>query len=209
MSEPSSKIATVFDSEEQHVGEVYAKALLASAVKEESVDTVVDQLESLVGDVLDKNPKLDFVLLNTKMSVDDKWAMLDRVFGGKMHSTLLTFLKVIVRRHRVSALRAIQMSASKMRDEWAGRMQVEVTVSAPMDAAAESALIAKLKHVFHREVRLLTKVDPAILGGVVIRVGDTVYDGSVDGQLRVLRKAVAQRAEGALRSATQALVQSS
>jgi F-type H+-transporting ATPase subunit delta len=209
MSEPSSRIATVFDSEEQHVGEVYAKALLASAVKEGSVDTVVDQLESLVVDVLDKNPKLEFALMNTKMAVDDKWVMLDRVFGGKMHATLLTFLKVIVRRHRVGALRAVQMAASKLRDEWAGRMQVEVTVSAPMDAAAESALIDKLQNVFRKEVRLQTKVDPAILGGLVIRVGDTVYDGSVDGQLRVLRKSVAQRAEGALRSATQALVQSS
>lgn len=209
MSEPSSKIATVFDSEEQHVGEVYAKALLASAMKEGSVDTVVDQLESLVVDVLDKNPKLDYAMVNTKMSVDDKWALLDRVFGGKMHGALLTFLKVIVRRHRVSALRAIQMSASKLRDEWAGRMQVEVTVSEALDATAETALISKLKELFRKDVRLQTKVDPSILGGLVIRVGDTVYDGSVDGQLRVLRKSVAQRAEGALRSAANALVQSS
>ena len=122
---------------------------------------------------------------------------------------LLTFLKIVARRYRLNAIRAIQESASKLRDELAGRVQVEVTVSKPLDAAAEQALVAKLQGLFKKDVRLQTKVNPAILGGLVVRVGDTVYDGSVDGQLRLLRKSVGQRAENALRSIAGSLVQSS
>jgi F-type H+-transporting ATPase subunit delta len=209
MSESNRKIPTVFDSEEQHVGEVYAKALLGAAAKEKNVDTIVDQLESLVHDVLDRNPQLDLVIANPKMPFEAKASMLDRVFGSQMHPTLLTFLKVLARRGRLSSLRDIQTAASKLRDEAAGRIQVAVTVSKPLTAEDEASLVAKLKNAFHKEVRLQTKVDPKILGGLVIRVGDTVYDGSVDGQLTMLRKSVAQRAEGALRSATQALVTAS
>lgn len=209
MSEQTNKIATVFDSEEQHVGEVYARALLGTAVKNGNVDTVVDELESLVKDVLDRNPKLEAALANPKMQAEDKWALLDRVFGGKMNATLLTFLKIVARRHRLNAIRAIQESASKLRDELAGRVQVEVTVSKPLDTAAEKALVAKLQGLFKKDVRLQTKVNPGILGGLVVRVGDTVYDGSVDGQLRLLRKSVGQRAENALRSVAGSLVQSS
>ena len=207
MSEPTNKIPTVFDSEEQHVGEVYAKALLNVAAKEGMVDGVVDQLESLVQDVLNKNPKLDLVISNPKMPVEAKIEMLDRVFKGKLHGTLLTFLKVLARRQRLHSLRAVQTSASNLRDEWAGRIQVAVTVSSPLSAESEAALIKSLKSVFKKEIRLQTKVDPSILGGLVVRVGDTVYDSSVDGQLASLRKSVAQRAEGALRSATKALIQ--
>jgi len=190
------------------VGEVYARALLSAATATGQVDAVVDELESLVSDLLDKSPVLDTVMLNPKMSVDDKWKMFDRVFGGKLNGTLLTFLKVVARRQRLGALRAIQKSASTLRDEMAGRIQVQVTVSKPLDSAGEAALASKLKTIFRKEVRLQTQVDPKILGGLVVRVGDTVYDSSVDGQLNALRKSVGQRSENALRSVAGSLIQS-
>lgn len=207
MSEQTKKIPTVFDSEEQHVGEVYARALLGAAQSANKVDAVVEQFESLVVDVLDKNPKIELALANPKMSVEDKWSLIDRVFGGKMEPTLVTMLKVLARRQRLGSLRSIQKSASDLRDELAGRIQVQVTVASELDASAREALVAKLKTVFKKDVRLNTKVDPSILGGLIVRVGDTVLDGSVDGQLAALRKTVGQRSETALRSTSGSLVQ--
>ena len=207
MSEQTKKIPTVFDSEEQHVGEVYARALLGAAQSANKVDAVVEQFESFVVDVLDKNPKIELALANPKMSVEDKWSLIDRVFGGKMEPTLLTMLKVLARRQRLGSLRPIQKCASDLRDELAGRIQVQVTVASELDASARDALVAKLKTVFKKEIRLNTKVDPSILGGLIVRVGDTVLDGSVDGQLAALRKTVAQRSETALRSTSGSLVQ--
>jgi F-type H+-transporting ATPase subunit delta len=208
MSDQAKKIPTVFDSEEQHVGEVYARALLAAGQNSKSIDAIVDQLESLVVDVLDKNSKVDYALSNPKMSVEDKWGMIDRVFAGKMDPTLVTFLKVLARRQRLGSLRSVQRSASLLRDQMAGRIQVQATVAQELTTAAKDALVENLKKVFKKDVRLTTKVDPSILGGLIVRVGDTVLDGSVDGQLAALRKTVGQRAENALRTVADSLVQS-
>ena len=112
MSDKVSKIATVFDSEEQHVGQLYARALLQAASSDGQVDVVVDQLESFVGDVLAKTPSLETILSNPKMSADDKIGILDRVFSGSMNGTLLKFLKVLCRRQRVQFVRAIARSAA-------------------------------------------------------------------------------------------------
>jgi len=129
MSEKVSKIATVFDSEEQHVGQLYAKALLQAASSDGQVDNVVDELESFVGEVFEKSPSLETILSNPKMSADEKIGILDRVFSSSMNSTLLKFLKVLCRRQRMQFVRAIARSAADQRDELAGRMQVDVITS--------------------------------------------------------------------------------
>jgi F-type H+-transporting ATPase subunit delta len=208
MSEQATQVATVFDSEEQHVGQVYAKALLQAATAASKVDTVVDQLESLVRDVMEKNQGMDIVLSNPKRSVEEKMGFLDRVLGSKMDVTLLNFLKVLCRRHRIQHLRAISRSATELRDEMAGRMQVFVTTSAPLDSNSESALASKLKSTFRKDVRIIAKVDPTIIGGLIVRIGDTVFDGSIDGQLKVLRRDLNSRAEAAIRVQADQMIKS-
>jgi F-type H+-transporting ATPase subunit delta len=199
MSEQVSKIPTVFDSDEQQIGEIYATALLG-AVAKDKIDQVVDEFESFVSGVLDKHPALDVAIANPKLSVESKNEMLDRIFKGKMDNTLLTFLKVLGRRQRLGSLRAIQKAASRLADETAGRVRAVVTVSDQLSADAQRTLTEKLSAIFKKEVRIAVKVDPNILGGLVVRIGDTVFDGSVDGQLKSLHKLVSQRAENAVRS---------
>lgn len=199
MSEQVSKIPTVFDSDEQQIGEIYATALLG-AVAKDKIDQVVDEFESFVSGILDKHPALDVAIANPKLSVESKNEMLDRIFKGKMDNTLLTFLKVLGRRQRLGSLRAIQKAASRLADETAGRVRAVVTVSDQLSADAQRTLTEKLSAIFKKEVRIAVKVDPNILGGLVVRIGDTVFDGSVDGQLKSLHKLVSQRAENAVRS---------
>ena len=81
-----------------------------------------------------------------------------------------------------------------------------MTVSEPLTAASETNLKSKLKTLLQRDIRLVTKVDTSILGGLIVRVGDTVYDGSVDGQLKVLRKAAASNAEASIRKLSATLI---
>jgi F-type H+-transporting ATPase subunit delta len=208
MSELETQIATVFDSEEQHVGQVYAKALLEAAAKTKQVDSVVDELDSLVKDVLVKSPKVDVFLANPRVSVDDKIDFIDRVFGSKMNKVLLNFLKVLCRRQRIQFVRAILQSTSELRDEAAGRVQVEVTTSTPLSGPAETSLVAKLKSTLQKDVRLVKRVDPKILGGLLVRVGDTVIDGSVDGQLTMLRREMTTKADAAIRNQVSKLINS-
>lgn len=198
MSEANS-IETVFDDESMHVGQVYAKALLAAAQAEGKVDSIVDHLESLVKDVLSKQPALSAAFVNPKIAVESNVGLLDRVFGRSMDPILLKALKVMARRRRLGMIASIQQAASKMRDESQGRLQVFVTTAQALDHSALNNLRDKLKTMLNAEVALTNKVDPSVIGGLLVRIGDTVFDGSVDGQLNQMKKATLAKAEQAIR----------
>ena len=198
MSE-NQKNESVFDDESMHVGPIYAKALLAAVGSSGNVDALMEQFHSLIHDVFDKQPVLEMALANPKLPSDEKIRVLDKAFGGKMDATLLTFLKVVSRRGRLSAIRGIYRAAAALRDEAIGRVRVLVTTSQPLDAVALSSLKEKLQNLFKKEVAITTKVDATILGGLIVRVGDMVFDGSVDGQLNLLKKASLAKAEIAIR----------
>lgn len=198
MSETTS-FETVFDDESMHVGQVYAKALLAAAQAEGKVDLIADQLESLVRDVLGKQPALIAAFANPKLPVEDKIGMLDRIFGRSMDPVLLKTIKVIARRRRLGMIPSIQQATSRMRDEAQGRLQVMVTTAQPLDSSALDGLRQKLKQLFNADISLTNKIDPSLIGGLLVRIGDTVYDGSVDGQLTQMKKATLAKAEQAIR----------
>jgi F-type H+-transporting ATPase subunit delta len=198
MSE-TPQIETVFDDAEQHIGRVYAQALLEAAGKANCSDQVVDELNSIVGDVFKSSPKLESVFENPRIEGSDKAAMIDRVFGGKLHGTLLKFLKVLATRRRLGSLRSIAKSATEMQDAAAGRLQVQVTTAQPLDSNSLGKLTTQLKQVLSADVRVTTKIDPEILGGLIVRVGDTLFDASVDGRLKQMKRTAQQQAEAAIR----------
>lgn len=190
---------SVFDDESMHVGPLYAKALLAAVGASGNVDAVMEQFHSLIHDVFDKQPVLEMALANPKVPSDEKVRVLDKAFAGKMDATLLKFLKVVSRRGRLNTLRGIYHSASSLRDEAVGRVRVLVTTAQSLDAAALMSLKEKLEKLFKKDVAITSKVDATVLGGLIVRVGDMVFDGSVDGQLKLLKKATLAKAEIAIR----------
>ena len=198
MSE-TQKNDSAFDDESMHVGPIYAKALLAAIGSSGNVDSVMEQFHSLIHDVFDKQPVFEMALANPKLASDEKIRMLDKVFAGKMDATLLTFLKVLSRRGRLNAIRGIYRAAALLRDEAVGRVRVLITTAQQLDEAALKSLKEKLQNLFKKEVAITSKVDATILGGLIVRVGDMVFDGSVDGQLNLLKKATLAKAEIAIR----------
>jgi len=199
MTTEKIKIDTVFDDESLHVGQVYAKALLAAAGTDSSIDQVVEELKAVVTDVLNKQPALEAIFANPRIDVASKVTMLDRMFASRISATLLNFLKVVARRRRLGMLRSIEKSVGIMRDAATGRLQVLLTTAEPLDETAMENIRTALSLKFKAEVSVSNKVDPSILAGLVIRVGDVVYDGSVDGQLKNLRNATVAKAEQAIR----------
>ena len=198
MSEPQ-KNDSAFDDESMHVGPIYARALLSAAESSGNVEEIMDQFHSLIHDVFDKQPVLEMGLANPKLPPEEKIRVLDKVFADKMDVTLLTFLKVVSRRGRLNAIRGIYRAAAAMRDEAVGRVRVVVTTAQPLDAAATTSLKEKLQNLFKKQVSITSKVDASVLGGLIVRVGDVVFDGSVDGQLKLLKKATLAKAEIAIR----------
>lgn len=200
------KVATVFDSEEEHVGEVYAKALLGVARKASNTDELLGQFQTVVEEVFTKNPKLEAALNSPKLSLEQKEALLDKVLGQHVDPTLMKFLKVLCRRQRLNFVRGIQRSITEFRDEELGRIRVTVTSAVELSEKEIEGIRSSLKAKLNREVSVVSKVDPSIIGGLVLRIGDTVFDGSVTGKFDQLLRAAKTGSARALNKDSASLV---
>src|SRR5438876_2947127 len=185
MAEPRGNSETV-DAGRQHLGTVYAKALLGAAEKMGQADHVVEELEAIVSDVLNKLPQLDALLKTPRLTHEERLPILDRAFGGRLSPTTLTFLKVVSRHGRLDCLRAIARSARKQLNVARGRVEVHVETAHPLSSPVRERIISRLQELLRREVVISASVNDELLGGLVVRVGDTVYDASVAASLKLM-----------------------
>ncbi len=176
------------DIDKQRLGGIYAHALLGAASAERSADDLVDELGSLVDDVLTPFPNLEKTLASPRISPAEKVKLLDRIFAGKASDSLLTFLKVLASNGRLDCLREIRSAAHEELNRMHGRVAVTVTTAEPIDDDVRNQIVNQLQVVTGAPVDLQCQVNPAIIGGMVVRVGDTVYDSSVVNQLAQLKR---------------------
>lgn len=186
-----------FDTDRQQVGKLYAKALLGAAG--DHAEQLIDELDSLVDEVLAKLPSIRAIFDSPRIAHSEKEAMLDKVFQGKMHPVLLNFLKVCSRRRRLDCLGAVRTEGRRQLNELAGRVEVQVSTATPMGDDRLQSLREQLAKLLGSEVVLSTSVDPELLGGLVVRVGDTVYDGSVSRRLDRFRKTALENTAATMR----------
>ena len=177
----------------EHIADVYAKALLGATEKAGQTRTVLDEFDTLIAEVLDRFDRFEAVLVSGLIGHDEKAGVLDRVLGKRVSPLLLNFLKVVSRHGRLDCLRAIHRRTHRMVDTLRGRVQVELTTATAVGAKLTETITEKLRAVLGGEPMLQTATDPDLIGGIVLRVGDTVYDGSIANQLKNLRKQMIDR----------------
>jgi F-type H+-transporting ATPase subunit delta len=176
------------DAGHQHLGSVYAKALLGAAEAAGQADRVVEELESLMSDVLDKLPQLDNALKSPRLTHEERLPLLAKAFGGRLSPTTLTFLKVVSKHGRLDCLRAIALSARKQLNTARGRVEVNVETAYPLSNPVRERIVARLTQLLGQQVILTTDVNEDLLGGLVVRVGDTVYDASLAARLKRMQQ---------------------
>jgi F-type H+-transporting ATPase subunit delta len=175
----------------------YASALSELSEEKGALDAVAADLSSFRF-LLASHPVLAETLENPAFSREERRAVVDRILArGKAHGLSRNFLFLLVDKNRVAALPEIVDAFSAFHDARRGRVRAVVTSAVPLDRATLSALEAQVKKLSSaKEVLLDTRVDPAILGGIVTRVGDTVFDGSIRTQLsRMKHQLLGQAAE--------------
>src|SRR4051812_37740983 len=110
----SPKHENVMDVTVEQLARVYAKAFMGVAARTSSAEALVEELKSIVADVLDRFPKLEEVLKSSLVSPEEKEALLNRVFGNAASIQVTNFLKVVARHGRLELLRSISRQAEKL-----------------------------------------------------------------------------------------------
>ncbi len=195
------------DIGKQQVGKVYAKALLAATEKSGS-DTVVAELGAMVGELFRKAPRFEEALASPRVTVPEKLQLIDSTLNGRVSNELLRFVKVVCEHGRLDSLKDIYFAARTMLNRKKGIIQVQMVTAEPVDTGLVEQVRQSLKQKLGSDVEVSTSIDPKLLGGVLIRVGDKVYDGSVARKLELLRdqaveKTVSQMRETASRFAAE------
>ena len=177
----------------QRVAAVYAKALVDAAQSAGQTASMLEELGSLLGDVFDRFPRFEAVLTSWLVPHDQIEGVLDRAFAGQMSPMLLNFLKVLSRHGRLDHLRQIDQQARLLWDKMRGRIRVELVTAAPVDPALLGRIGQGLQRALGGEPVVQQIVDADVIGGAVVRIGDTVYDGSIANQLENLRQQMIDR----------------
>lgn len=177
----------------RQVGAVYAKALLGAAEKAGQTEQVIAEVDALITQALDPNPAFERLLGSALVKHKEKAEILDRALGRVLSPLLLDFLKVVSRHGRLDALRGIHQELHKQYDELRRLVRVRMSTAAPINGELLTSLRQILSGLLGGNFEVEQQVDPKLIGGVVLRVGDTVYDGSVARQLAQVREQMIDR----------------
>ena len=156
----------------------YAEALLALATKAENREGFATMIRDIAGAVT-QDETLQRFLESPRVAVADKNAVLSKAFSDRVPRVFLRFLQTLVRNRRQGLIPAIAKEYVALLDEALGRVHADVTVAQPLDEAGTQRVASQLSEKFGKTIVPHVTVNPAIVGGIVVKVGDTVLDGSV------------------------------
>jgi F-type H+-transporting ATPase subunit delta len=166
----------------------YAEALLALARKANDLEGWGASLNGVVSAMEnDGDGRLRNFLAAPQISAAQKNVVIGKAFSGKLPKTMVLFLQKLVQNRRQMLLPQVAIEYGNLVDESTGRVHAQVTVSRDVSADERNAIAAQLSRAFAKTVVPHVDVNPAILGGVVVRVGDRVMDGSVRKRLKTLK----------------------
>ena len=177
----------------QTVARRYATALADVAIERREEKEVQNELDQWAA-IIESNPQLKEVFANPTIIHDHKRKVLeDLIARTRVRDTMAGFLRVLLKNQRLAQLRDIAARYSLVLDERAGMLAGSVTTARPIPEDLKKTLHETLSATTGRTVRLTFETDEAIIGGLVARIGSTVYDGSVQTHLERLAEDLAGR----------------
>ena len=173
----------------------YARALLDVAVKEQADLELVEHELSQFADLFTQYPLLEKVLLNPAVPVPRKRAAVSDLLAQATFTPIVSkLLALLADRDRLVLVPDLLAAYRDRLLDHRHVVRAEVTTAAPLDAPRAQAIQKGLATLTGRTVMLATKIDPSIIGGLVARIGSTVYDGSVTRQLEKMKERLVKSA---------------
>ncbi|MEM9826605.1 MAG: ATP synthase F1 subunit delta [Planctomycetota bacterium] len=184
------KHETVLDTGAEKLGKTYAAALISAAQSAGVADEVVAQLGTLVDTYLAGSDALQAAFASPRISGDEKVRVIDKLFASEFHPVLVKFLKVMAGRDRLAYVASVRSAADELHDDMMGRVVASIRTAVALDDGLRGQIQSKLSETLQRDVRLRETIDPDLIGGMVIRIGDRVYDSSIRNRLDQMSKRV-------------------
>ena len=200
--EQDARFAAEFhaDVDAEKIAEVYAKAYLDAVTGQGgSIDDAVAEFASLV-EVLKSQPKLAAILASAMVATDEKIALLEKAIAASASPLFWNFLQIVAKRNRLDLLLPIFSQAQILLDERQKRIPVTITTATEVDSQLFATLSEKLRGILGGEPIIRSVIDPEVLGGLVVRVGDTIYDASVSTQLQNVCRQMIERSAQEIQS---------
>jgi F-type H+-transporting ATPase subunit delta len=176
----------------EEIAQVYARSLFEVAKEHDELDEIHDQLGEFA-DALDESRELQMFFFSPYFSSEEKKEGIDKVVDGA-NERFLNFLKLIAERHRVPAIFRIRREYDGLWRQENRLLEVRVTSAMPLDDETVKSIGQRIEEQTGQRIDLDANVDPDVIGGLVLRVGNLVMDASVRGRLERLRKEVARAA---------------
>jgi F-type H+-transporting ATPase subunit delta len=143
-------------------------------------------------EMMQSNEQLLEVFRNPTIPYEQKQKVLNTLIARvRVRPTTANFLQVLLQNQRLADLNEVNKRFAQLLDERSGVVSAEVTTARPVAPSAQDALRAKLTAMTGRNVRLSFTTDEELIGGIVTRIGSTIYDGSVRNQLQQVRERLA------------------
>jgi F-type H+-transporting ATPase subunit delta len=176
----------------EEIAQVYARSLFEVAKENDELDEIHEQLGEFA-DALSENRELQVFFFSPYFSSQEKKEGVEKVIdGGNEH--FVNFLQLIAERHRMPALFRIRREFDAMWREENKLLEVRITSAIDLDDELVKSIGQRIEEQTGKQIDLDANVDPDVLGGLVLRVGNMVMDASVRGRLERLRKEVARAA---------------
>jgi ATP synthase F1 delta subunit len=174
----------------EEIASVYARSLFEVAQEQDKLDKIRDELGEFA-DALNDSRELQVFLFSPYFSTKEKVEGLDKAISGA-DDTTVNFLKLLIEKHRMPVLFRVRAEFDRLWEEENRLLPVTVTSAVELPKSTVKQIGDRIAEQTDRKVDLQSKVDPDILGGIVVRVGNSVLDASIRNRLENFRKQVAR-----------------
>lgn len=173
------------------VSRTYSEALFEVALEEDKVDLFLDEI-SFVIETFKSYPDFFELFKTPLVRVDEKKKVMGEVFGDKLSKEMNNFLKIVIDKRRGHFIDQIKFEYEKLLNKHKGIVSAVAITAVPLNDEDKTTLKEKLATLTGKEVQLSNDIDESVIGGVLVKIGDKVIDGTIKGRLEEMKESLSQ-----------------